>query len=119
MKRTIALTLSTVSLAAGAVVLGALPAQAAAGCDSGAVCYVLDGSIQAEVAPGAKPSVHFDQVINNSSSSVRISWGGFGESSFIEGYTVGKASNDLVRSGSTLSLGEDTATDIYSVRVVR
>ena len=119
MKRTIALTLSTVSLAAGAVVLGALPAQAATGCDAGAVCYVLDGVIQAEVSPGTAPSTQFDQVINNSSSNVRINWAGFGVSSFIEGYTVSKASNDLVRAGSTLDLGADTATTVYSIRIVR
>lgn len=119
MKRTIALTLSTVSLAAGAVVLGALPAQAATGCDAGAVCYVLDGVIQAEVGPGVKPSVSFDQVVNNSSSSVRVNWAGFGESSFIEGYAVSTTSNDLVRPGTTLDLGETTATTVYSVRVVR
>ncbi|WP_407360299.1 hypothetical protein [Microbacterium sp. LBN7] len=119
MKRTIALALSTVSLAAGAVALGALPAQADTGCDAGAVCYVLDGVIQAEVRPGVKPSASFDQVINNSSSSVRISWAGFGESSFIEGYTVSTMSNDLVRPGSTLDLGAATATTVYSIRIIR
>jgi hypothetical protein len=119
MKRTIALTLSTVSLAAGAVVLGALPAQADSGCDAGAVCYLLDGAIQAQVSPGTKPSARFDQVINNSSSNVRINWAGFGESTFIEGYTVSTTSNDLVRSGSTLNLDGATATTVYSIRVVR
>lgn len=118
MKRTIALTLSTVSLAAGAVALGALPAQAADGCDPGRVCYVLDGAIQAELSPTVKPSGEFDQVINNSTSSLRISWAGYGDDSDFA-FTVSKASNDLVRAGSTLDLGGDTATTVYSIRIVR
>ncbi|MFS0913180.1 hypothetical protein AB3M89_15470 [Microbacterium sp. 179-I 3D2 NHS] len=119
MKRTIALALSTVSLAAGAVVLGAVPAQAAPDCRAGAVCYVLDGTVLAEVGPGVRPGTAFDQVVNNSTSTIRIAWSGFGESSFIPGYTTSKASNDVVRPGAVLDLGDDTATTVSAVRVIR
>lgn len=101
------------------MVLGAIPAQAAPGCDTGAVCYLLDGTIKAEVSPGTTPSTSFDQVINNSRSNLRISWAGWGESAMFEGYTVDKASNDLVRAGRTLDPGADTATTVYSIRIVR
>ncbi|WP_435746051.1 hypothetical protein [Microbacterium sp. PMB16] len=119
MKRQIAVTLSTLSLAAGAALLGAVPAQAADGCDAGAVCYVLDGTIRAEVAPRVNPGVQFDQIINNSSSDVRVNWYGWGESNMFEGYIEGKAGSDLVRAGSQIDLGSTTASGVSSIQIVR
>lgn len=119
MKKNIAVALTSLSLAAGAAVLAAVPAQAAEGCDPGAVCYVLDGVIKAEVAPGVKPRTSFDEIVNNSSSTVRVAWTGSGES-FIPGYATAVGNTETVRAGKRVYLGDFTTADtVLSVRVVR
>lgn len=120
MNKKITATLSSLALAAGAVALGAVPAQAADTCKSGSVCYVHDGSLRAEVAPGVNPRVQFDKIINNSSKSIQVSWGGWGESNMFEGYIEAKAAVTVVGARSTIELPQYTdATGIEWVRVVR
>ena len=120
MNRKIAATLSTLALAAGTVALGAVPAQAVDTCKTGSVCYVHDGSLRAEVAPGVNPGVQFDKIINNSSKNIQVSWGGWGESNMFEGYMEAKGGTEFVGARSTIELPRYTdATGIQSVRVVR